>query len=87
LLITFWSASDWRQAVAEHTTEGKGDSPSTRLEIDVQEGVFLLQVWHEGGRGDVWRWSITRVMPDDTIHGYGVPGINVIARKIDEGRG
>ena len=63
------------------------DGPASwRLEIDIQEGVFL-QVLHEGGRGDVWRWELTRVMPDDTINGYNVPGINAVAAKIEGGSG
>ena len=56
--------------------------PTFRLELDVQEGLFLLGVWHEGGKGDVWGWSLERVFPDDTVGGRSLPGIYAIADEL-----
>jgi len=47
-----------------------------------QEGLFLLRVWHEGGEGDVWGYALDRVMPDDTVAGRPIPGINAVAYEI-----
>lgn len=53
------------------------------FEISVeQEGLLLLRVWHEGGEGDVWGYALDRVMPDDTVGGRPIPGINAVANEI-----
>lgn len=62
--------------------QGSGEPSTARLELEIQEGLFLLRVWHEGGEGDVWGWSLDRVNPDDMIGGRSVPGINALADEI-----
>lgn len=53
------------------------------FEISVeQEALFLLRVWHEGGKGDVWGSALHRVTPDDAVAGRPIPGINAVANEI-----
>ena len=62
--------------------QGGDQLPTFRLELDVQEGLFLLGVWHEGGKGDVWGRSLARVFPDDTVGGRSLPGIYAVADEV-----
>lgn len=62
--------------------QGGEQLPPFRVELDVQEGLFLLGVWHEGGKGDIWGWSLERVFPDDTVGGRSLPGIYALADKV-----
>jgi hypothetical protein len=62
--------------------QGGDQLPTFPLELDVQEGLFLLGVWHEEGKGDVWGWSLERVLPDDTVGGRSLPGIYAVAEEM-----
>ena len=60
--------------------DGKGVT-LPKLEVELDEGLFLLRVWHEGGEGDVWGWALSRVMPDDSLaaSAQSIRSINAIA--------
>lgn len=52
------------------------------LEIEAQEGLFLLRIWHEDRDEPIWAYSIARIATDDTILGRAVPGINAVAAQL-----